>query len=132
MGVVSFLRSVGDMSETAFKQSTEPRFPGFWGWLDRGRYEGRWKKMSVELVEAWDYELWEFRKEVGALHPGLEDAWVPLGTMNDRWRTPLSLLRQGDEIWRFYSCEASWQQMMGDMGIALVRKGKVVYSNRLM
>ena len=53
---------------------------------------------------------------------------TPFGYINDQWRTLVSHMVDGDELWFTSSPQEEWDRLMGNSGILLVRNGKVVDS----
>ena len=49
---------------------------------------------------------------------------VPFGIGNRHWKEMLALMREGDELWKFSSCPASWEGRCGRAGLTLLRNGK--------
>jgi len=72
--------------------------------------------------------------EAEADNPGITDEsairylWAtrPFGFLNREWETLRAAMKHGDELWTFISPAASWQQLAGRMGVALLRDGKVI------
>jgi hypothetical protein len=78
-----------------------------------------WLQKSISVAEA------------EAAYPGITDdrikrfpdAAKPFGFKNAEWETLKAEMRPGDELWTFSSPPASWQDLAGRAGIALVRNG---------
>ena len=81
---------------------------------------------------------WLLRKtsieEAEAAHPGFADErahrWPelarPFGLASRRWEKLKARMQAGDELWTFRSPEASWRNLAGSAGVALVRDGVVI------
>ncbi len=52
----------------------------------------------------------------------------PFGFLNAKWEALKSRLRAGDELWIYRSPPASWEDLHGRMGVAVVRNGTVIDS----
>lgn len=50
---------------------------------------------------------------------------VPFGFINDCWEVLKAKAEEGDEWWSFCSSQATWNQLAGRAGYALVRKGEI-------
>ena len=51
---------------------------------------------------------------------------VPFGYIQNKWRTLLEKMQEGDNLYEFRSSDESWKFLAGREGIALVRDGKIV------
>lgn len=68
-------------------------------------------------------------EEAEAMNMVINEQWPhgrPFGYVYWEWRELLHQRRDGDEIWIYRSSDESWEQMMGQEGIALVRDGEIV------
>lgn len=74
------------------------------------------RKLTVEQAEA-DYTC-----TIG----GVGSAPVPFGFCNRYWKELLTKMQDGDELWEFTSCPASWEGRAGRAGLTLLRNGEEV------
>ena len=73
-------------------------------------------------------------EEAEADNPGISDDRVsrfpqaarPFGFQNREWEVLKAEIKPSDELWTFISPTDSWQQFTGLMGVALLRKSKVI------
>ena len=56
----------------------------------------------------------------------LGEKGVPFGFINEDWKAMIAGMESGDELWEFSSPAATWQNLSGREGIALVRNGEVI------
>lgn len=77
-----------------------------------------WLQRQLTIEEA------ETRNMVCDSRLGNEE--VPFGFMNKEWKTLITRMIEGDELWEFNSPEDTWENLCGRAGIALVRNGEVI------
>lgn len=79
-------------------------------------------KLTVEEIEAQqEQKANEFKLP---RHPKMPQG--PFGWVQPQWDALKARMQPGDELWSYRSPEASWMQLAGRGGYALVRNGEVI------